>query len=318
MGASDRFKARGFPERGASPRRAVVDLGSNTFHLLLADVADGAPRVVERVRVRCGLQAGVRADGTLDDAALARADAALAHLAGHLADLPVAARRIVGTSALRGLGDPDPVRALARRHLGVDCEILGGADEARLIHRGALATLPDARGPHLVVDIGGGSTEFALGEAGAAAPRVLSLDLGCVRQRGAPGPAAEVLDAARARARAVLDDPRLDAFVPTVGTTVVGTSGTFESVMTVLARAGEPAPPVTRAALAGLCERLAAGGPLPRPLPGLDPDREDVFPAGLAILDAIVERLGLETLVWAPGSLEDGVLAETLGAEPPS
>jgi exopolyphosphatase/guanosine-5'-triphosphate,3'-diphosphate pyrophosphatase len=163
-----------------------------------------------------------------------------------------------------------------------------------------------------VVDIGGGSTELAWGEDRAEPDRVASFKVGCVGLRdghfeGGTGQAAGYAAARRTalEAFAGLDAP--------VAADVIGTSGTVESVQTVLAANGWGAGDITRKGLAALAEAIVSGRWLVEAgLPGLAPERVDIFPAGLAVLDALFEVLGLDSMRFVDASLQDGLLCRRI------
>lgn len=289
---------------------AAVDLGSSTFHLLVARIDAGEPRVIQRLKFRTRLAAGLGDDGRLSDAAWQRAVAALQRIADRLGGLAPERIRAVGTSTLRALADPAPFLQQAEAILGVPVEIIDGTEEARLIFAGAAESLPWWEGPRLVVDIGGGSTELALGR-GLAAERTCSMEAGCVglsRTALREGPeGAVVMARALEAARASLERAEIDVVLPSEAE-VVGTSGSFEAVAAALAARGWHDGGVTRKAVRRLVEALATEPVLPAPQAGVDPDREEVFHGGVALLLAIMERLGIERMRWSGGALEDGLL----------
>lgn len=293
---------------------AAVDLGSNTFHLLVARIDAGEPRIIQRLKFRTRMAAGLDDDGRLSGEAVERATEALRRIADRLGGIAPERIQAVGTSTLRAMDDPAPFLERAADILGVPVKIVDGAEEARLIFAGASETLPRRDGSRLVIDIGGGSTELALGR-GHAAERTCSLEVGCVALsrsalRGGPEGAA-VMAAALETARAFLDCAEIDALL-LPDTEVVGTSGTFEAVAAALAARGWHDGGVTRTAVRRLAQALAAEPVLPAAQPGVDPDREEVFHGGLALLLAIMERLGIDRMRWADGALEDGLLRRIL------
>lgn len=303
---------------GAPPvHLAAVDLGSNTFHLLVARIDQGEPRAVERLKFRVGLAAGLLADGTLDPQHFALACDAMRRIADRMGGIPRAHVRAVGTSTLRSMRDPGPLLDAAAGILGVPVRIVSGEEEAELIFAGATDTLPETRRDRLVIDIGGGSTELALG-SGHRPRSCLSLALGCVplsRRVLAGGSPRVGLADALARARELCRDARLDGLLESgsePGIEVVGTSGTIECLRDVQRARGVDADLLTLAGLRELYELLAAAPVLPMALPGLDPDREDVFPGGLVAMIALWERLGFDHLHWAEGALQDGLIREMI------
>ena len=295
---------------------AALDLGSNSFHLLIARRTAEGFETVERLKEKVQLLAGFR-DGRLDPAAVARAEACLARFAQRLAALPRQNLRMVGTHALRRTRDPSAFAARAQTLLGVPLEIISGEAEARLVFLGVarhVSTSGDR--PRLVIDIGGGSTELAWSDRDVLRPaRVASFDVGCVALRDAffatAGDARAAFAAARNRALEVLDD------LPAAGSAeVIGTSGTVESVQGVLAANGWGGEAITRDGLAALVDAVGSGRWLvDAGLPGLAPERVDIFPAGLAVVDALFERLALDAMHFVDASLQDGLLYRELDAD---
>lgn len=165
-------------------RAAVVDCGTNTIRLLVADAGPGGVpvEVVRDLRlVRLGQ--GVDATGTFHPDALARTFAAVDDFAARVRDLGAERVRFVATSAARDVTNRDELFAGVRARLGVEVEVVSGAEEARLAFLGALSGGPLAAGPVLVTDIGGGSTELILGGLDGVVVRAESLDVGSVRLR---------------------------------------------------------------------------------------------------------------------------------------
>ncbi|MDZ7668673.1 MAG: Ppx/GppA phosphatase family protein [Gammaproteobacteria bacterium] len=291
---------------------AALDLGSNSFHMLLAHRAGGTFETVERLQEKVQLLRGFRG-GRLHADAMARGEACLARFAQRLADVPRAQIRIAGTHALREADNREEFAAAAQRIFGVPLEVISGSDEARLINLGVAHQIPAAPGDgRLVVDVGGGSTELAWSDA--AEPlheprRVASFKVGCVSlteahfQSGVAQPQAYL--AARARALQALD-----GLTPVAaGCEVIGTSGTVESVHSVLAANGWDGECITADGLAMLTDAIVDGRWLVEAgLPGLQPERVDIFAAGLAVVDALFQRLGLRTMRFVDVSLQDGLL----------
>ncbi len=164
---------------GATPQRlAAIDLGSNSFHLLVANYQNERLQVVARLGEKVQLAAGLDEDGRLNEAAMQRALDCLSRFAPFLSDIESANLRVVGTNALRDARNSQAFIERAEAQLGHAIEIIAGREEARLIYLGAAHALAE-KGRRLIVDIGGGSTEFIIGEA--FEPKALeSLRMGCV------------------------------------------------------------------------------------------------------------------------------------------
>ena len=299
-------------------RLAALDVGTNSTRLLVADV-DGGAIVAEHARemVITRLGKGVDRTGHFDPAALARTLEVLAGYADTCRRLGVERRRLVATSATRDAADRQVFLDGVRDLLGVDAEVLTGQAEAATTYRGATADLDDR--PTLVVDIGGGSTEFILGD-GTAARAMLSLDIGCVRlferhlHHDPPSPdevAALRADAAGhlARVAEVLD--------PADATRVVGVAGTVTTV-TAIALGLDAYDPrrihhqaVDAAGIAAVAGKLAAMTVAERAaMPVMAAGREDVIAAGALLLDELVQRLHLREVVASETDILDGVLLE--------
>lgn len=312
-------------------RLGAVDVGTNSTRLLVGDVVDGvmvAEHAREMVITRLGK--GVDRSGRFDPAALARTLEVLADYAEVCRRLGVERRRVVATSATRDAADRQVFLAGVRELLGVEAEVLTGQAEAAATYRGATAggvrggrdDRPDAASlggdePTLVVDIGGGSTEFIAG-VGVTARAMVSLDIGCVRlfERHLytdPPTAAEVA-ALRADVAAHLDRVG-EVLDPAVAERVVGVAGTVTTV-TAIALGLEAYDPrrihlatVDAAQIAATAEKLAAMTVAERAaLPVMAKGREDVIAAGALLLDELVRRFQIQQVVASEADILDGVL----------
>lgn len=303
-------------------RVAAVDCGTNSIRLLVADVEpdDVGARLTDVLRtmevVRLG--EGVDRTGRLSPAALERTLAATARYAERCAALGVERVRFVATSASRDVENRDEFVDGVRARLGVEPEVISGSEEAELSFQGALSAVRgEHRTPFLVVDIGGGSTELALGSEHVVASR--SVDVGCVRfterhLSGDPPSAAEVA-AAQADVTAALDV--VAGVVPLGRTgTLVGLAG---SVTTVTARALRlPTYDPARidgavlhpdAVLAATAELLAMTRAERAAEPYMHPGRVDVIGAGALVWSAVVSRVRAE-VARAGGVLDEVVTSE--------
>jgi exopolyphosphatase / guanosine-5'-triphosphate,3'-diphosphate pyrophosphatase len=300
---------------------AALDLGSNSFHLLLARRCGDAFEAVERIKDKVQLLAGFRG-GKLDGAAMSRGSKCLARFAQRLSAVPRSRVRMVGTHALREAANRDAFAAVAERIVGVPLEVVSGEEEARLIYLGVAHHAPcDSGASWLVIDIGGGSTELAWSAPGGGSgepDRVASFKSGCVSLTDTFFAAGVDQGAAYETARGHALQALTGAWPLTPGTVVLGTSGTIESVQTVLAANGWGSEAISAEGLASLREAIVSGRWLvDAGLPGLPPDRVDIFPAGVAVLDALFERLGIDTVRFVDASLQDGVLYREIGPPGP-
>ncbi|MGH3408761.1 MAG: hypothetical protein ACRDRJ_40640, partial [Streptosporangiaceae bacterium] len=158
---------------------AAVDLGSNSFHLVVARYTHGQLVIIDRLREMVRLAAGVEENGRIDKEASARALGCLQRFGQRLHDMRADSVRVVGTNALRVAHRKQAFLERAREALGHPIEIISGMEEARLIYSGVAHTMPSEPGRRLVVDIGGGSTELIIGE-GLTPLELESLQMGCV------------------------------------------------------------------------------------------------------------------------------------------
>jgi exopolyphosphatase / guanosine-5'-triphosphate,3'-diphosphate pyrophosphatase len=309
-------------------RVAAVDCGTNSLRLLIADV-DPATHVLTDVQRRMEivrLGQGVDATGMLAPEALERTMRVLAEYADAIAAAKAGSIRMVATSATRDAGNAADFTAGVQDVLGVLPEVITGQEEARLSFTGATAELagpPLAGGdpprpPYLVVDIGGGSTEFVLGTGEPAGDlTAISVDIGCVRLteryfRSDP-PSADQIQAARADIDSALD--KVSAAVPVAeARTLVGLAG---SVTTVTAIAlGLPVydprrthhARLTAADVRGVASQLLAQTHEQRAAIGsLHPGRVDVIGAGALILDQLMEWFGFADMVTSEHDILDGI-----------
>ncbi|WP_111412892.1 Ppx/GppA family phosphatase [Billgrantia lactosivorans] len=305
------------PDVPPAQRLAAIDLGSNSFHLLVAHHQAGRLQVVARLGEKVQLAAGLDATNRLDEAAMERAMACLSRFAPLLDGVVADRLRVVGTSALRTARNRQSFVERAEALLGCRVEVIPGHEEARLIYLGAAHAMAES-GRRLVVDIGGGSTEFIVGER--LKPLMLeSLDIGCVthtRRHFADGHlSAARMDQAEADVRAQLA-PLRASYSELGWDEALGSSGTIKAAASVLATSGGTPGEICRAGLAELRQRLIDCGHLERvALEGLKPDRARIFPAGVAILAAIFEAFELTTMRYADGALREGVLHDMLARE---
>ncbi|MEV4344401.1 Ppx/GppA phosphatase family protein [Actinoplanes sp. NPDC049596] len=295
-------------------RVAAIDCGTNSIRLLIADVTDAGLTDVTRRMEIVRLGEGVDRTGRLSDAALIRTREALVGYAAEIAAHDVAKVRMCATSASRDADNAQEFRDMVHGVLGVDPEVISGDEEARLSFTGAVAGLT-AEQPYLIVDIGGGSTEFVTGRDGV--DQAISMDIGCVRMterhlHGDPPTRDEIVAAERDIRAAV--DVALAAVPGREAKTLVGLAGT---VTTVVALAKQlPAYDASRihhatvtyeqvaAVTAKLLEMPVAER---RSLPVMHPGRADVIGGGALILRIIMERAGQPAVIASEHDILDGI-----------
>lgn len=304
----------------ATHRLAAIDLGSNSFHLLVANYVDGQLHVVTKLGEKVQLAAGLDDQDRLDEAAMQRALECLSRFAPFIDGLPPAQLRVVGTNALRAATNGQTLIQRAEALLGHSIEIIAGREEARLIYLGAAHALAEESGRRLIIDIGGGSTEFIIGEN--FEPLALeSLHMGCVTYSKRFFPDGTITEKRfrQAELTALSELASIRRHYLKLGwTDPVGSSGTIKAVSAVLEASGGPVGIIERERLMSLRKRLIACKRLERvAMAGLKEDRASVFPAGVAILCAIFEAFELEQMRYTDGALREGVLYDLAGRDSP-
>jgi exopolyphosphatase/guanosine-5'-triphosphate,3'-diphosphate pyrophosphatase len=295
---------------------AAVDLGSNSFHLQIGRVVEKQIYPLDSVREVVRLGAGLTSEKRIDRATQARALETLAKFAERLRGFPRQAVRAVGTNALRVAKNSPQLLREARQVLGFPIEIISGREEARLIYLGVAHALPVSSQRRLVVDVGGGSTEFIIG-TGLEPQLTESLYMGCVSYSLKYFPDGKI-DKARMKAAETAAQQELAGIVHGYRAAgwdeAVGSSGTARSMENILRENGFAEEGLTREGLERLrnlllkVERADAGR-----IAGLRPNRAPVLPGGLAIMSAVFRELGLETMKVSDGALRHGVLYDLLG-----
>jgi exopolyphosphatase/guanosine-5'-triphosphate,3'-diphosphate pyrophosphatase len=277
---------------------AAVDLGSNSFHMVVARYTHGQLTVIDRLRESVRLGSGLDAEGRLDREVAARALACLERFGQRLREIHPDKLRVVGTNTLRRAHRKQAFLEKARAALGAPIEIVSGIEEARLIYSGVAHTSPLASGRRLVVDIGGGSTELIIGE-GLAPLRLASTELGCVTmsERFFAGGRLSAKRFARARVEARSElEPIEDAYRAIGWQGAIGSSGTVKSVADAVRELDPSAQSISVEGLEAVSE-----------------DRRTVFAGGLAILAEVFESLGLERMDVSEGAMRDGLLYDLVG-----
>ncbi|NEW26274.1 Ppx/GppA phosphatase family protein [Nocardia cyriacigeorgica] len=309
-----------------SDRVAAVDCGTNSIRLLIADIgADGKLTDVHREMRIVRLGQGVDATGRLAPEAIERTRVALADYVALMREHQVARVRMVATSATRDAANRADFFAMTRAELGAvvpgaEAEVITGDEEARLSFSGAVGELPDAAGPFVVVDLGGGSTELVVGDSDGV-HAAYSADIGCVRitERCLPGnpPDAEQVTAARAFAAERLAEAFTHVPVDSAHTWVgvAGTMTTIAAVALDLPEYDSERVHLTRLTLEQLhdvCDRLVAMSHDERAALGpMHPGRVDVIGGGAVITEVLSEELarraGISELVVSEHDILDGI-----------
>lgn len=295
---------------------AAVDLGSNSFRMVIARRVGDEVRPVDRLRE------GVRLAECLDDKqqltqeGIDRALGCLKKFGQRVRDFPQGAVRAVGTNTLRKAKKTERFLQRAEEALGHHIEIVSGQEEARLIYLGAFHTLAGGRGQRLVVDIGGGSTECIVGED-YEPRRAESLYMGCVgyTMEYFTGGRISARRMRRAETAASLELRPVKAEFRKLGwQRAVGCSGTIQAVADILRSQGWSEQGITPRGLEKLRKAiLAVDHTDDLALEGLRRDRAKVLPGGVAILLAVFESFQVEAMTVSPGALREGVLYDLVG-----
>ena len=295
---------------------AAVDLGSNSFHMVVARVLPGGElRVLDRIKHRVRLAGGLDGDGRLTPIAQERALESLRIMGERIQSLRPQLVRAVGTNTLRRARNSLPFLIRASKALGHRIDVISGREEARLIFAGVGHDLPGAART-LIVDIGGGSTEVIVGEE----RRPLSLDslyMGCVSFSERFFPGGRVTKAAfkEARTAARQQLATMERRARALGwARAVGSSGTVRAVEKVLLQSGLCPDGLTPAGMARLEDHLIARKRMDAvELDGLSESRRPVLPGGLAILQAVFSALDVDRMQASDSALREGVILDLLG-----
>lgn len=295
---------------------AAIDLGSNSFHLVVARIEEGHVHILDRIKEMVRLGGGLDKNGRLTEDARVRALACLDRFAERVQKLPQGRVAAVGTNTLRQAKNSRHFLESASEVLGHPISIIGGKEEARLVYLGVSHSLVAQDGKRFVMDIGGGSTELIIGE-GFEPLHLSSLEMGCVGmsrtcfRKGKLGKK----NWEKAKIAAHLELRPVRRHFREVGwASATGASGTIKAAAGVLKALNLEPYNITLDSLKQIRSRMIAAGHIDTlDLPGLDSDRKPVFAGGLAILIASFEALKIDTMQVSEGALREGLLYERLG-----
>jgi len=295
---------------------AAVDLGSNSFRLQVGRVVDDQIYPLDSLREPVRLAAGLTADKHLDEAAQARALESLARFGERLRGMPAAAVRAVGTNTLRVAKNARDFMPRFEAALGFPIEVVAGREEARLIYLGVSHSLPASPEIRLVVDIGGGSTEFIVG-AGNQPHRLESLYMGCVSYslKYFAGGRIGKSDMKHAETAARIEIEAIKKqFSRKHWQQAVGSSGTARAIGDIVEANGWSSGGISREGIEKLRGALLKAGDAGNlDLQGLKDDRIAVLPGGFAIMSAIFSELDVEHMELANGAMRQGILWDMIG-----
>ncbi|MFC0226077.1 exopolyphosphatase [Serratia aquatilis] len=294
---------------GSSPLYAAIDLGSNSFHMLVVREVAGSIQTLARIKRKVRLAAGLDKHNHLSEEAMQRGWQCLRLFSERLQDIPREQIRVVATATLRLASNAQEFLQTAETILGCSIQVISGEEEARLIYHGVAHTTggPDQR---LVVDIGGGSTELVVG-TGAQAAQLYSLSMGCVTwlerffsDRSLERDNFEAAElAASEMVRPIAQQLKQHGWQ-----ICVGASGTVQALQEIMVAQGMDER-ITLPKLRQLKQRAIQCGKLEElEIEGLTLERALVFPSGLSILLAIFQELGIESMTLAGGALREGLV----------
>lgn len=298
---------------------ASVDLGSNSFRLQICQNNNGQPQLIENMKHMVRFAAGLDEHKMLDEASQQRALDCLAQFGERLRGFDACCVRAVATNTFRVAKNIADFLPKAEAALGFPIEVIAGREEARLIYTGVVHTFPSEGRKMLVIDIGGGSTEFIIGRD--VQPLLTeSLPLGCVSYSVRFFEGGKVSDkktfqnavlAARSEIQRISKIYKRAAWDITLGT-----SGTAKSIAAVIL-AEKLGDHITLAAMQTLAERIIEAGSVKKAkLDGLKPERMEVFAGGLAVLMAAFEELNINQMTFTNAALRDGLFYDLIGRNP--
>lgn len=294
---------------------AAIDLGSNSFHLLVVRQREGRLQVLDKHREMVRLAAGLDQRGFLNEESRQRGLACLSRFAERVRNIPRHNLRVVGTNALRRARNSSDFINRAEELIGRPVEIISGREEARLIFSGVSYAIENHLQRRLVVDIGGGSTELILGEQ---MPRLTeSLYMGCVTMSQRYFADGRIRESAMRKAclAALQEMEPFEALFGNFGWDgVVGASGTILAIRDVLIGEGWSQHEISLEGVQKLIKAMVKAGHVDLlDLQGLSDERRVVFPGGVAILRSVMNSLGIKEMQVSTGALREGVVIDLLG-----
>lgn len=295
---------------------AAIDLGSNSFHMIVARIQDGQLSIIDRIREMVRLADGIDKRGNIAPHAHKGALECLQRFGERLKELPRGAVRVVGTNTLRNAANAGSFLAQAEKALGHSIDIIAGVEEARLIYLGVAHSLAVNGQRRFVMDIGGSSTELIIGDS-YTPKHMESLEMGCVtttQRYFADG----VITKQRIKQACLFARIELEPHVRTYKNLgweqAIGASGSIRSIKKVLVTSGLSNGTITLDNLHALTNKIVETGSIDaQQLEGLNPERAPVFIGGLVILKATFEALGIKEMEVSDRALREGLLHDLMG-----
>lgn len=307
---------------GTGSHLAAIDVGTNSFHLVVARITHDGYTIIDRRKETIRLGHGLVDTGLLSSDAIERGVAALSRMR-RVADGHAAPIRAVATSAVREAANARTFVERARTEAGVEIEVISGLDEARLIHLGVRQAIPVGERRLLLVDIGGGSTEVLVGQSGDTLT-ANSFELGAVRLTDRFFADGSVEASAVSSCRSHIMS-MLEPYAPEVAgfgfDLAIASSGTAQTVASMAAAHRGTAQPgsfngfeISVDEIDALTRRLLSHSTVDgrRSVPGLEPTRADIIVAGILVLQAIARTFEVRQFTYSSAALREGILVETL------
>jgi len=295
---------------------AAVDLGSNSFHMIVCSLNDGKLQTIDRLKEMVRLASGLDANNVLDDSTQNRALACLERFGQRIRNFPSGSVRIVGTNTLRTAKNAGQFLIKAEQALNHPIHIISGIEEARLIYLGVAYSLSSNADLRLVMDIGGGSTEYIIG-TGDTPKEKESLHMGCVSVSNAFFKDGRLSKDAFNQATLFAEqklEPFQRKFQCKNWDEAIGASGSLRAIAKVLQAKSWSNNGITWQGLEKLVGHINQCNHINElNLPELDPERLPVFPGGVAIVYATFKSLGIEQMTVADGALREGLIQDLLG-----
>lgn len=293
---------------------AAIDIGSNSFHMMMARLEQGELRTIDKLGEKVQLAAGIK-DGILEEFAIKRGIDCLLRFKQRIDACPEpVVLRVVGTNALRAVKNPKDFIVLAEEVLGVPVEVIAGREEARLVYLGVAHCIADDYESRLVIDIGGGSTELIIGQRFES--RIMeSMHMGCVSyMRFFPEGMISEENFNRAYNSAASELSKIVDSYQNQWSECVGSSGTLLAIEQVLINAGLSEGGITRSGLESLHRKLLSFENFSEVhFDGLKEHRRPVIASGIAITKALFDTLDIQEMKLSSGALREGVLYDLVG-----
>ncbi|MFC1588857.1 exopolyphosphatase [Pseudomonadota bacterium] len=296
---------------------AAVDLGSNSFHMVIASLEEnGSLKIIDAIKEMVRLGAGLDANNYLDEETQERALDCLSRFSQRLQNIHKKDIRVTGTNTLRNAKNARTFIKRARKVLDHRIDVISGIEEARLVYHGAIYSLAELGNKRLVVDIGGGSTEIIIGK-NRKPMKLESLEMGCVSitQKFFHDGVINKSRLSRADIFACQEiAPVQFDYIKTGWDQCVGTSGSIRAISSVLLANGMSDGSITDKALKQLLEKMLEFDRTQKiKLDGLSSERKAVFIGGVIVLNAVFKSLKLKHMTVSDGSLREGLMLDIVG-----